>query len=59
MTLPPDTVDRTAARSRSPSLSRYPLGRIDVNGMKSFLSMLDVKTNCIYCAVGAGKRSRD
>jgi hypothetical protein len=40
-------------------LSRYPLGRLDVNGMKSLLSVLDVKANRIYNAVGAGKRIRD
>jgi hypothetical protein len=40
-------------------LSRYPLGSIDVNGMKSLLSVLDVKANRIYNAVGAGKRIRD
>jgi hypothetical protein len=40
-------------------LSRYPLGSLDVNGMKSLLSVLDVKANRIYNAVGAGKRIRD
>jgi hypothetical protein len=40
-------------------LSGYPLGRIDVNGMKSLLSMLDVKANRIHNAVDAGKRIRD
>jgi hypothetical protein len=35
------------------------LGCLDVNGMKSLLSMLDVKANCIYNAVDAGKRIRD
>ena len=40
-------------------LSCYPLGRFDVNGMKSLLSVLDVKTDRIYNAVGAGKRIRD
>ena len=40
-------------------LSCYPLGRLDVNGMKSLLSVLDVKANRIYNAVGAGKRNRD
>ena len=39
-------------------LSRYPLGRLDVNGMKILLSVLDVKANRIYNAVGAGKRIR-
>ena len=40
-------------------LSRYPLGGLDVDGMKSILSVLDVKANRIYNAVGAGKRVRD
>ena len=40
-------------------LSCYPLGRLDVNRMKSLLSMLDVKTDRIYNAVSAGKRIRD
>ena len=40
-------------------LSRYPLGRLDVNRMKGLLSVLDVKANRIYNAVGAGKRIRD
>jgi hypothetical protein len=40
-------------------LSRYPSGCLDVNEMKSLLSVLDVKANRIYNAVGAGKRIRD
>ena len=40
-------------------LSRYPLGRLDVNGMKGLLSVLDVKTGRIYNAVSAGKCIRD
>ena len=40
-------------------LSRYPLGSLDVSRMKSLLSVLDVKANRIYNAVGAGKRIRD
>jgi hypothetical protein len=40
-------------------LSRYPLGSLDVNGMKSLLSVLDVKANRIYNAVDPGKRIRD
>ena len=40
-------------------LSRYPFGRLDVNGMKSLLSVLDVKADRIYNAVGAGKRICD
>jgi hypothetical protein len=35
------------------------LSRLDMNGMKSILSMLDVKANRIYNAIGAGKRIRD
>ena len=34
-------------------------GRFDVNGMKSVLSVLDIKTDRIYNAVSAGKRIRD
>jgi hypothetical protein len=40
-------------------LSRDPLSRLDVNGMKSLPSVLDVKANRIDNAVGAGKRLRD
>ena len=40
-------------------LGCYPLSRLDVNGMKSLLSVLDVKANRIYNAVGAGSRVRD
>ena len=40
-------------------LGCYPLSRLDVNGMKSLLSVLNVKANRIYNAVGAGKRIRD
>ena len=39
--------------------SSYPLGRLDVNGIKGLASVLDVKANRIYNAVGAGKRIRD
>jgi len=39
-------------------LSRYPLGRLDVNRMKSLPSVLDVKANRIYNAEGVGKRIR-
>jgi hypothetical protein len=45
--------------SGSVRLGRYPLSRLDVNGMKSLLSVLDVKTDRIYNAVGAGERIRD
>ena len=40
-------------------LSRYPLGSLDVNGMKSLRSVLGVKADRIYNTVGAGKRIRD
>ena len=40
-------------------LSCYPLGSLDVDGMKCLLSALDVKADRIYNAVGAGKRLRD
>ena len=40
-------------------LSCCSLGQLDVNGMKSLLSVLDVKANRIYNAVGAGSRVRD
>jgi hypothetical protein len=40
-------------------LSGYPLGCLDMNGIKSLLSVLDVKANRIYNAVGAGSRVRD
>ena len=40
-------------------LSCYPLSRLDVNGMKSLLFVLDVKTDCIYNAVCAGQWIRD
>jgi hypothetical protein len=40
-------------------LSRHPSGSIDVNGMKSILSVFDVKANRIYNAAGAGKRICD
>ncbi len=45
--------------SCSVRLGCYPLSRLDVNGMKSLLSVLDVKTDRIYNAIGAGKRIRD
>ena len=41
--------------SGSTRLSRYPLGRLDVHGMKCLLSVLNVKTDRIYHPVGAGK----
>ncbi len=40
-------------------LSRDPLGSLDVNGMKSLLSVFDVKANRIYHTAGAGQRIRD
>jgi hypothetical protein len=41
--------------SGSMRLSCYPLGGLDVHGMKSLLSVLDVKTHRIYHPVSAGK----
>ncbi len=40
-------------------LNGYPPGGLDVNGMKSLRSALDVKTDRIHHAVSAGKRIRD
>jgi hypothetical protein len=37
----------------------YPLSRLDVNGMKSLLSALEVKTDRICNAVSAGQRIPD
>ena len=36
-------------------LTRYPLGRLDMYGMKGLLSAFDVKTDRIYHTVSAGK----
>ena len=35
------------------------MGRLDVNGVKGLLTVLDVKANRIYSAVDAGKRICD
>jgi hypothetical protein len=40
-------------------LSCYPLGGLDVDGMKSLQPVFDVKADCIYNAVGAGQCIRD
>ena len=40
-------------------LDCYPLSRLDVNGMKSLLSALEVKADRVYSAVSAGERIRD
>jgi hypothetical protein len=40
-------------------LGCYPLSRLDVNGIKSLLSALEVKADRIYSAVSAGQRIRD
>ena len=45
--------------SRPACLSCHPLGRLDVNGVKTVLSMLDVKADRIYDPVSAGKRVHD
>jgi hypothetical protein len=37
----------------------YPLRRLDVNGMKRLPPVLDVKADCVYNGVSAGKRIRD
>ena len=37
-------------------VSCHPFGSLDVNGMKRFLSVLDVKTDRIDSGVSAGKR---
>ena len=36
-----------------------PVGRLDVNGVESLLSMLGVKADRIYDTVSAGKRVHD
>ena len=40
-------------------LSRYPLGGLDMYGMKRLLSVFDVKADRVYDGVSAGKRIRD
>ena len=45
--------------SRATRLSCHPLGRLDVNGVKSVLSMLNVKADRIHDAVSAGERVHD
>ncbi len=40
-------------------LSCYPLGKLNVNGIKGLASVLDVKADRIYNAVGAGQRTCD
>ncbi len=40
-------------------LSRYPLGGLDMYGMKRLLSVFDVKADRVYNGVSAGKRIRD
>jgi hypothetical protein len=42
--------------SGSLRLSRDPLGRLDVDGMKRLPSVLDVKADCIHRAVSISKR---
>jgi hypothetical protein len=49
-----EPIDSGPARLRC-----HPLGSLDVNGMKSLLSVFDVKANRIYHAAGAGQRIRD
>jgi hypothetical protein len=50
---------RAKCRVGRATLSCYPLGSLDVNGMKGLLSALDVKADRIYNAVGAGQRILD
>jgi hypothetical protein len=40
----------------SQRLSRDPLRRLDVDGMKGVLSPLKVKADGVHCAVSIGKR---
>jgi len=42
--------------SSSLRLSRDPLGRLDVDGMKRLPSVLDIKADCIHRAVSTSKR---
>jgi hypothetical protein len=42
--------------SGSPRLSRDPLGRLDVDGMKRLKFPLDVKADCVHRAVSISKR---
>ena len=49
-----ESLDSDPARLRC-----HPLSRLDMNGMKSLLSVLDVKTNRIYNTVSASKRIRN
>jgi hypothetical protein len=45
--------------SRSPCLDGYPSGGLDMHGIESLLSVLDVETDGIYRTVCARKRSDD
>ncbi len=40
-------------------LSCYPPGGLDMHGMKSLLSVFDIKTDRIYCSISANKRIGD
>ena len=40
-------------------LGRYPLGGLDMYGMKRLLSAFDVKADRVYNGVSVGKRIRD
>jgi len=42
--------------SGSLRLSRDPLGSLDVDGMKRLKSPLEVKADCVHCAVSISKR---
>ncbi len=46
---------REPLNASSARLSRHPLGSLDVHGMKSLLSVLDIKTDRIDHTVSASK----
>ena len=46
---------REPLHSSAACLRCYPLGRLDMHGMKGLLSMLDVKTDRIHHTIGASK----
>jgi hypothetical protein len=58
-TAPAPRLLRATARRARCLVGCYPLSRLDVNGMKSVLSPLEVKADRIYNAVSAGQRIRD
>jgi hypothetical protein len=46
---------REPLHSGSAGLRGYPLGSLDMHGVKSLLSVLDIKTDRIHHTVGASK----